>query len=323
MSISLPPLKALASFEAAARHRSFRRAAEELHLSVGSVSRYIGLLEAYLGVSLFERTPNGVRLEDSAFAYSQEISSALKAISEATSLVGAKDNSAYLRLAVAPTLGSVWFMSFLETMKGSDTGLSIDLNLTTDFRTLTDSSVDIAITSLGISASQIWTKCEIVDLWQERYLPICSPSYWAEVGPLSDPAQIFDHQILVSKFTRQEWFAWGKMAGVAQPRLEHGVQFDNSLGAYYSALRGRGFALGEVLNITDALESGELVIPFENIYTSPMKLQFYYSANSQHKSIDLLLNRLQAEIQATSQNFDAFRRGRMRLASRVPRKALY
>jgi LysR family glycine cleavage system transcriptional activator len=307
MSISLPPLKALASFEAAARHRSFRRAAEELHLSVGSVSRYIGLLEAYLGVSLFERTPNGVRLKDSAFAYSQEISSALNAISEATSLVGTRNNSAYLRLAVAPTLGSVWFMHFLETMKGSDTGLAIDLNLTTDFHTLTESSVDVAITSLGISASQIWTKCQIVDLWQERYLPICSPSYWAEVGPLSDPAQIFDHETLVSKFTRQEWFAWAKMAGVAQPRLEHGVQFDNSLGTYYSALRGRGFALGEVLNITAALESGELVIPFENIYTSPMKLKFYYSANSQHKTIDLLLNRLQAKIQATSRNFDAFR----------------
>ena len=307
MSISLPPLKALASFEAAARHRSFRRAAEELHISVGSVSRYIGQLEAYLGVSLFERTPNGVRLEDAAFAYSQEISSALTTISEAAGLVGASHKSACLRVAVTPTLGSVWFMSFLERMKESDTGFAVDLSLTTDFHTLTESTVNIAITSLGMSASQIWTKSEVVDLCQEQYLPICSPSFLAKVGPLPEPARIFDHQILVSKFTRQEWFAWSKMVGVNRPPLEQGVQFDNSLGTYHNALQGRGFALGEVLSITGALESGELVAPFNRVYTSPMKLQFYFSANSRHRTIGLLLDRLQADIQATSLKFEQLR----------------
>jgi LysR family glycine cleavage system transcriptional activator len=104
MSYRLPPLNGLRAFEAAARHRSFTRAADELGVTPGAVSQQVKSLEAVLGVALFRRLPRSLILTDDGEAYRPAISSAFDLISRATETTAPALRGRRLRLGIAPHL---------------------------------------------------------------------------------------------------------------------------------------------------------------------------------------------------------------------------
>src|SRR3954470_24991762 len=104
MSYRLPPLNSLRSFEAAARHLSFTRAADELGVTAGAVSQQVKSLEGVLGISLFRRLPRGLILTDEGEAYLPAITSAFDLISRATELAAPALRGRKLRLGIAPQL---------------------------------------------------------------------------------------------------------------------------------------------------------------------------------------------------------------------------
>ena len=116
MSYRLPPLNGLRAFEASARHLSFRRAADELHVTPGAVSQQVKSLEASIGVKLFRRLPRGLLLTAAGEDYLPSISRAFGAISEATDSVAPTPRGRRWRFAISPTLPGTTSNRFSSTI---------------------------------------------------------------------------------------------------------------------------------------------------------------------------------------------------------------
>lgn len=122
----IPPLSALMAFEAAARHASFSRAAEELNLTQGAVSRQIKLLEDRTGVKLFDRVRKRVTLTSAGSFYAAQVRETLARLASAT--VEAKAFGAQhsvLRLALPPTFGTRWLLPRLPRFVAKHGNLTI------------------------------------------------------------------------------------------------------------------------------------------------------------------------------------------------------
>jgi LysR family transcriptional regulator, glycine cleavage system transcriptional activator len=171
MAFRLPPLSSLRVFEAAARHNSFRKAAEELNLTASAVSHAIQTLENWLGVELFAREARGLRLTNAGETYAPLVNQALSLLASATDQVPGRRPSGTLALSSAPTFASKILVPRLEKF----TALFPDIHLTIDTSTrLVDLALDdfdVAIRYLSIKKpASNWTL-----LVQETLVPVCSP----------------------------------------------------------------------------------------------------------------------------------------------------
>ncbi|EGH41435.1 regulatory protein, LysR:LysR, substrate-binding, partial [Pseudomonas syringae pv. pisi str. 1704B] len=110
MRRKIPSTTALVSFEAAARHESFTKAANELSLTQGAVCRQIGGLEEFLGVELFRRSRRGVKLTEAGLSYSRRVSQQLDAVERDTLSVMGQQGANAIELAVVPTFGTQWLL---------------------------------------------------------------------------------------------------------------------------------------------------------------------------------------------------------------------
>lgn len=115
MRRKIPPLQTLVCFDAAARHESYTRAAQELALTQSAVSRQIGTLEAFLGVALFRRTRHGVALTASGAAYARQTAKRLEAMERDTlDAMAHQGEGGSLSLAAVPTFATRWLMPRLK-----------------------------------------------------------------------------------------------------------------------------------------------------------------------------------------------------------------
>src|SRR5690606_9548735 len=121
---SLPPLKSLRAFEAAARHLSFRLAAEELHVTQAAVAQQVRGLEAWLGVQLFKRLPRRLALTDRGLSYSHDVRQALERIALATTAVRLPAPNS-VTLSVTPTFASKWLMPRLSAFVDAHPGIDL------------------------------------------------------------------------------------------------------------------------------------------------------------------------------------------------------
>jgi LysR family glycine cleavage system transcriptional activator len=142
MSYRLPPLNGLRAFEAAARHLSFKRAADELCVTAGAISQQVKALEASLGVPLFRRLPRGLLLTDAGEGYLAPISDAFRAISVATEQVApALRGRRLLRLGVAPALSKAKLKA-IDALRQDRDRLHAKLVVTDDLREVIDGTID-------------------------------------------------------------------------------------------------------------------------------------------------------------------------------------
>jgi len=142
MSYRLPPLNGLRAFEAAGRHLSFRRAAEELSVTPGAVSQQVKNLEQALGVPLFQRVHRGLVLTEHGEAYLPKISDSFKRISAATDKLAPKLKSQPLRLGISPRL-TERPENILDGLTGSDKQIEfIRVTSTDEVARLLDGSLD-------------------------------------------------------------------------------------------------------------------------------------------------------------------------------------
>jgi len=148
MSYRLPPLNGLRAFEAAARHLSFTRAADELSVTPGAVSQQVKNLEEMLGVALFQRLHRGLVLTPSGETYLPEISDALERISAATDGVARSLKGRTLRLGVSPELASAPGELVGGLLRESDSDVSISVVSTDDVAQLLNGGID-ALLRLG------------------------------------------------------------------------------------------------------------------------------------------------------------------------------
>lgn len=249
----LPSLSLLAAFEAAARTGSITAASRELDLTQSAVSRQIKALEDQLGVELFLRERQTIRLTVAGDGYAREIREALRRISNASLNLRANPQGGTLNLAVLPTFGARWLAPRLADFLKAHPGTTINLITRLspfDFRL---DSIDAAI-HFG---EPTWPGAELMLLMGETTIPVCSPAFKAAHG-LEQPADILGVPLLHLTTRPDAWEKWLSANGVAFDSV-HGMLFDQFAAASQAAIGGLGVALLPVFLFREELARGDLV----------------------------------------------------------------
>jgi LysR family glycine cleavage system transcriptional activator len=130
MARKLPPLNALRAFEAAARHLSFTRAADELFVTQAAVSHQVKTLEEHLGIKLFRRLNRALMLTDEGQKYFPDVRDALDQLAQATKSLHKSDTSGVMTLSVMPSFASLWLVPRLQNFTTAYP--DIDLRISAD-----------------------------------------------------------------------------------------------------------------------------------------------------------------------------------------------
>lgn len=259
----LPALNALRAFEAAARHLSFTRAAEELNVTPGAISQQIRQLEEFAGAPLFRRTGRQVLLTDAGQAALPLLTNAFEMMSEAVHHMRAPARRDRLMVSSAPSFAAKWLAQRMDRFQQehleAEVWVSADLALT-DFNS---TDIDLAVrygkgNYEGLRAEKILS---------ESVLPVCSPELLTGPKPLRSPSDLSDHVLLHDEGPENDpscpdWTSWLLARGVTTVDPRRGPRFNQSALVVEAAAAGRGIALAKRAIAAADLERGRLVAPF-------------------------------------------------------------
>jgi DNA-binding transcriptional LysR family regulator len=258
---NLPPLDLLRSFEVAARHLSFTKAAEELFLTQSAVSRQIQQVEEHLGTPLFERRHRSLALTEAGVVMQRAIVDCLERLRDATSRVRAQ--SAVRRVAITCTAGfaSLWLIPRLARFTDAHPQVDVRISATSEILDLARQQIDIAVrfvpTREGLGPP----------LFEEVVLPVCSPRLVADKRhPLRKPADLAHHTLLAVDMhgiaPTADWEPWIRVMGLAEVRMKNTLRFTQYPDAIAAAVAGQGVVIGRVPLVAEFLRDKRLVAPF-------------------------------------------------------------
>jgi LysR family transcriptional regulator, glycine cleavage system transcriptional activator len=256
MAFRLPPLSSLRVFEAAARHKSFRKAADELNLTASAVSHGIQTLENWLGVELFYREARGLRLTSAGATYAPFVNQALSVLAKATDQLPGRKATGTLSLSSAPTFATKILLPRLEkfTARYPDIRVTIDTSHRLVDLTLDDFDVAIRFASTEKPASN-WTLLAV-----ETLMPVCSPSLKRRLSVASDANLLSQAPLIHMTATSADWNHWFRASEIEVPStIDGGLRVDTMQMGFDAAKRGLGIVLGRSPLVDDDLESGRLV----------------------------------------------------------------
>lgn len=259
----LPPMAALHSFMAAARHGSFSRAATEIGLTQGAVSRQIATLEDWLQTQLFERHGRRVQLSDAGRVYADAIGPALAGIRSATARALAEPAEATLRIATLPTFGMRWLGPRLGRLTRDLPDLVIEFAARSHEFDFAEEGFDAAI-HYGLPT---WTGAQHDLLFRERAIPVIAPALLREHA-VHTPADLLHFPLLTQAVRRDAWREWFGHMGVPTDRLIAGPVVEHFLMLAQAAVAGTGAALLPSFMVGPELEAGTLVCPFDEAVVS-------------------------------------------------------
>lgn len=283
MAYRLPPLSALRAFEAAARHLSFKLAAQELHVTPGAVSQQIKQLEEYLGLALFVRQTRAVRLTPAGEAMLPKLREGFACLAAAVESTRVGKSGGRLAVTAPPSFASRWLIPRLARFTGAHPEVSLRLSSSVG-------NIDVGATgSLPVEAVDPRTELSEVAIrfgrglypgaWvrriiSERLVAACSPALLKGSHPLREPADL-RHHVLIHDDQEGSgldegsmWDEWLRAAGVEGVDTGHGPRIANTL-ALEAAIDGLGVVLALRPLIADAVAEGRLVVPFETSIPSP------------------------------------------------------
>jgi LysR family glycine cleavage system transcriptional activator len=257
----LPPLNALRAFEAAARHESFSRAAGELSVTHGAVSKQIAILEDRLDVKLFRRNPTGVTLTEAGSAYQVEVGAAFDRIAAATSRLALRKFPDALDISAPPTFTIQWLVPRFSRFQINHLALETRLSTRRENVSAALRSADVVIRR----GPEIWRGVHSRLFLQETITPVCHPRLAARIKSLADLRQ---HVWLYVEARPTDWNAWlavAGMHGVAPQRL---LRFDHSALALEAAADGMGIAMGPLSMANGELQAKRLRMVFPQLIAS-------------------------------------------------------
>ena len=258
MTRRLPPLNALRAFEAAARCGNFTRAAHELFVTQGAVSRHIATLEGWLGVLLFERGRHGIRLTPAGDTYFASMRVALDQIEHGTRQLQQTSDELLLRVKLPPTFAIRWLIPRLARFHALHP--RVDVQITTSHKPADFDRDDIDVSIHSEPRPPIGPGYRL--LFRETLLPVCAPALLRREPPLIEPADLAHHALLSSLNRPHDWQTWLEAAGVQNIDTKRGLKFENAAMAYQAAAEELGVMVGLLAFVRDDLASGRLVAPF-------------------------------------------------------------
>lgn len=252
--IALPSLNALRVFEAASRHLSFTKAADELCVTQGAVSQQIKGLEESIGVELFVREKNLLRLTDQGWRYALEVREALRIIRDATDEICAPTADGIVTISCLPSFAHKWLGSRLGKFAQAHPDISLRVHSSFDVVDLARDGIDCAIRH----GNGGYRDCYSEILLTEELTPMCSR---AVASQLRTPADLSTVVLLQDYGT--DWHEWLEAAGLADLATIRGAEFLDSSMAIQAAIDGQGVILGHTVLAHEDLVSGALVAPFD------------------------------------------------------------
>jgi len=277
----LPSTQALQAFEAAARHESFTRAAQELSLTQGAICRQIAGLEALVGVPLFQRARRGVRLTDAGERYSRLVRRQLDALERDTQAIMAHQGGGVLELAVVPTFATRWLLPRLTALRIERPGLPVNNSPRTHPFLFEDTEFDAAI----YSGDPRWPGTQAHFLMRENPVPVCSPRLAR--GPL-DASGIAALPLLQQSTRPTAWREWFTSAGVAVPAAMAGMRLELFFMLSQAAGDGLGGALVSPFLIQKELARGTLAVL--NPHSGPGQRAFHLIIPERKASLPSLMH---------------------------------
>jgi LysR family transcriptional regulator, glycine cleavage system transcriptional activator len=263
MARRLPPLNSLRAFEAAARHLSFTRAAEELHVTPAAISHQIKALEDHLGVKLFRRLSRAVLLTEAGQACVAGLSDAFDRMAVALERLRAQECTGSLTVSTSPALAAKWLVPRLERFQQLHPEIDVRVSAAMRLVDFAREDVDVAIrygrgSYPGLLAELLLTN-EVV--------PVCAPALLEGACPLRTPQDLRHHALLhddtsTSDGAYPNWPMWLRAAGLEDIDPSRGPRFDYPGLVLDAAAAGRGVALALSTVAAADLAAGRLVTPF-------------------------------------------------------------
>jgi len=256
MAFRLPPLSSLRVFEAAARHNSFRKAADELNLTASAVSHGIQTLENWLGVELFSREARGLRLTGAGEIYAPLVNQALSVLAKATEQLPGRKATGMLSVSGAPTFTYKILLPRLEKFSTQHPDIRVTIDTSHRLVDLTLDDFDIAIRySSTKKPAPNWTLLSV-----ETLFPVCSPGLQNRYGGPADVNLLLRAPLIHVTSVSADWAHWFRATEMEPPpSIEAGLRFDNMQMAFDAAVRGLGVVLGRRPLIEEEIASGRLV----------------------------------------------------------------
>lgn len=272
--MAAPPLPALRTFEVAARHLSFTKAAAELHVTQGAVSQQIKQLEASLGFALFNRGARGLTLTEKGEALAETAQRAFRRLFDKIEELRQPEEGGILTVSVSPSLAVKWLIPRLGRFY--ERHPEVDLRIRPDpmvIDLLAESeSVDMAIRfGQGPFAELV-----AVPFMHETVFAVASPLLLSKGPPLRRPSDLCHHTLLHSESVRLEvnsmanWEVWLALLNVSGVDAGRGPTFPSSYMLLQAAMHGQGVALTWAALADDDLRAGRLVRLFDRALEGSM-----------------------------------------------------
>jgi LysR family transcriptional regulator, glycine cleavage system transcriptional activator len=254
----LPPLNAVRAFESAARNASFTRAASELRVSQGAVSRHIACLEQWLQVKLFTRIHRGIELTPQGRAFFQIVRNALDLIESGAGQLKHSPDERRLRLKLPPTFAIRWLVPRLVRFHARHPKIDVQITTSHDRADFDREDIDISI----YSWPEPPTGANYRRVLDEVLLPVCAPGLPAKGASLRVPEDLAHHVLLCSLNRPRDWPAWLAAAKVDHIDGNRGLKFENAALAYQAAIDELGIMIAQYALVEDDINTGRLMAPF-------------------------------------------------------------
>ena len=252
------PLSALRAFDAAARHLNMARAAAELGVTQGAVSRQIGALEDRLRETLFLRGPRGLKLTEAGDLLADYVRRGLEQLETGMLRIDQPRSRATLVVNAARTFAMRVLAPRIGDFVRAHPWIELRVDTHRYFAQLHGSDVDVAIRT----GTGDWPGHVVRPLTAEEMFPVCAPALWS--GPARDlpPAAFLARNTLLHYAERPHWAAWVAQAGLDPALAQPGPRFGETALALAAAEAGQGIAIAWGVLVADALAEGRLVRPF-------------------------------------------------------------
>lgn len=276
MARQLPPLNSLRAFEAAARHLSFKKAAEELNVTAAAVSQQVKALEDFYGVPLFRRLTRALRLTDAGQSALPALREGFDRLAEAAERLQRAKKGGVLTVSVPPSFGAKWLVPRLDRFRAAHPEFELRIDATDALIDFAGDGVDVALRYGRGDYPGLESEC----LMSEIAFPVCSPALLAGDRPLKAPGDLAHHTLLHVQWKMESeaspnWRMWLRAAGADMVDPEPGPRFTQENMAAQAAIEGHGVALVSSAVVAADLRTGRLVRPFAPATSEASRFSYY------------------------------------------------
>jgi LysR family glycine cleavage system transcriptional activator len=253
----LPPLNALKAFEAAARHESFTRAADELCVTQGAVSHQVKALEAELGLKLFNRERQRLVITEAGRSYLATVRDALDRIADGTERLLRRQNTGVVTVSTSPNFAAKWLVHRLSRFAQVHPAIDLRVSATLHHVDFAREDIDLAVRHGDGNEAGL----HVARLCAEELFPVCSPKLLN--GRKNLKAGDLQTTVLLHVNDRQDWSRWLDAAGITGIDVSRGPVLNQASMAIDAAVDGQGIALARTALAAWDLIGGRLVRPFQ------------------------------------------------------------